>query len=154
MTVFSPSRAEDVLAAVQWAVGEDAPLEILGHGTKRGIGRPVQSEHTLDLSDLSGVTLYEPEELVLSARAGTPVAEIEALLVEKRQQLAFEPLDYGPLFGAPAGRGTLENRRKKFSVVLAASSSGVRPSVSARTAAVWATKAGSLRLPRCGGGAR
>lgn len=107
MTVFSPSRAEDVLAAVQWAVGEDAPLEILGHGTKRGIGRPVQSEHTLDLSGLSGVTLYEPEELVLSARAGTPVAEIEALLAEKRQQLAFEPLDYGPLFGAPAGRGTI-----------------------------------------------
>ncbi|MVA99600.1 glycolate oxidase subunit GlcE [Nitratireductor sp. CAU 1489] len=107
MTVFTPSRAEDVLAAVQWAVGEDAPLEILGHGSKRGIGRPVQTEHTLDLSGLSGVTLYEPEELVLSARAGTPVAEIEALLAEKRQQLAFEPLDYGPLFGAPAGRGTI-----------------------------------------------
>ena len=62
---------------------------------------------TLDLSGLSGVTLYEPEELVLSARAGTPLAEIEALLDKNNQQLAFEPMDYGPLFGAGAGQGTI-----------------------------------------------
>ena len=48
---------------------------------------------------LSGVTLYEPEELVLSAKAGTPLAEIEKLLAENGQQLAFEPMDYGPLLG-------------------------------------------------------
>ena len=48
------------------------------------IGRPVQTDVTLDLSGLSGVTLYEPEELVLSARAGTPIAEIEALVAAKR----------------------------------------------------------------------
>ena len=64
-------------------LAEEAPLEILGHGSKRGIGRPLQAEHTLDLSQLSGVTLYEPEELVLSAKAGTPLAEIEALLAER-----------------------------------------------------------------------
>ena len=67
-----------MLAAVQWAAGEAEPLEIVGHGSKRGIGRPVQTEHVVDMSRLNGVTLYEPEELVLSARAGTPVAEIEA----------------------------------------------------------------------------
>ena len=59
------------------------------------------------MSGLTGVTLYEPEELVLSAKAGTPIAEIEALVDKHGQQLAFEPADYGPLFGQAAGQGTL-----------------------------------------------
>ena len=49
MTVFTPSSPEDVLSAVQWALAEEAPLEIIGHGSKRGIGRPLQTEHVLDL---------------------------------------------------------------------------------------------------------
>jgi glycolate oxidase FAD binding subunit len=65
------------------------------------------------------VTLYEPEELVFSAKAGTPLAEIEALLAARGQQLAFEPMDYGPLLGGPAGRGTIGG-------VLAANLSGPR----------------------------
>ncbi|MGN6304706.1 MAG: FAD-binding protein, partial [Mesorhizobium sp.] len=97
MTAFLPTTAAETLSAVQWALAEEAPLEIIGHGSKRGIGRPVQAEHTLDLSRLTGVTLYEPAELVLSAKAGTPLAEIEALLTENGQQFAFEPMDYGPL---------------------------------------------------------
>ena len=52
------------------------------------------------------MTLYEPEELVLSARAGTPLAEIEALAARKGQELAFEPMDYGPLLRAGGG-GTI-----------------------------------------------
>jgi glycolate oxidase FAD binding subunit len=107
MTIFTPSTPEEVLSAVQWALSAEEPLEILGHGSKRGVGRPVQAAHTLDLSGLSGVTLYEPEELVLSAKAGTPLSEIEKLLDDNRQQLAFEPMDYGPLFGAERGRGTI-----------------------------------------------
>ncbi len=107
MTTFTPTTPAETLAAVQWALGEQSPLEIVGHGSKRGIGRPAQTEHTLDLSRLSGVTLYEPEELVLSARAGTPLAEIETLLAEHGQQLAFEPMDYGPLLGGAPGRGTI-----------------------------------------------
>src|SRR5262249_24864479 len=62
---------------------------------------------TLDLSTLTGVTLYEPEELVLSAKAGTPLAEIEALLAANGQQLAFEPMDYAGIIGGVAGRGTI-----------------------------------------------
>jgi glycolate oxidase FAD binding subunit len=107
MTTLLPTTAAETLSAVQWALGEESPLEILGHGSKRGIGRPLQTEHVLDLSALTGVTLYEPAELVLSARAGTPLAEIETLLAANNQQLAFEPMDYGPLLGQPAGRGTL-----------------------------------------------
>lgn len=107
MTTFTPSTAAEVLSAVQWALTEEAPVEILGHGSKRGIGRPLQTGQAIDLAKLTGVTLYEPEELVLSARAGTPLAEIQTLLAKNGQELAFEPMDYGPLFGKAPGRGTI-----------------------------------------------
>lgn len=119
MTTFAPAAATEVLSAVQWALSEEAPLEIVGHGSKRAIGRPLQVEHTLDLSKLAGVTLYEPAELVLSARSGTPLADIEKLLAENHQQLAFEPMDYGPLLGHAPGLGTIGG-------VLAANLSGPR----------------------------
>ncbi|GAB5508391.1 MAG: FAD-binding protein [Rhizobiaceae bacterium] len=106
MTVFTPSSATEVLDTVKWAVAEETTLEVVGTGTKRGIGHPVDAEHQLDLSKLTGVTLYEPEELVLSARAGTPLAEIETLLEKHGQQLAFEPMDCSALFGTKGG-GTL-----------------------------------------------
>lgn len=102
-----PTSADDILEAIAAALTEEAPLEIVGQASKREIGRPVQAERTLDLSDLTGVTLYEPEELVLSAKAGTPLAEIETLLAENNQELLFEPADYGPLLGVEAGRGTI-----------------------------------------------
>jgi glycolate oxidase FAD binding subunit len=116
---LNPRDAKDVEDAVRWAVAEAKSLEIVGHGTKRTIGRLAQTDMTLDLSGLSGVTLYEPEELVLTAWAGTPMAEIEALVASKGQQLAFEPMDYGPLFGGAPGRGTIGG-------VLAANVSGPR----------------------------
>lgn len=105
MAVFTPTTSAEVLDAVRWAAAEEQPLEILGHGSKRGIGRPAQTEHAIDLSRLTGVTLYEPEELVLSARAGTPLAEIETMLAERGQELAFEPMDYAPLHRATPGQG-------------------------------------------------
>src|SRR3984893_3133369 len=117
--LLKPRDAKDVEAAVQWALAEGKTFEIVGHGSKRGIGRAAQWDLSLDLSALSGVTLYEPEELVLSAKAGTPIAEIEALLAASNQELAFEPMDYGPIFGGAAGRGTLGG-------VLAANLSGPR----------------------------
>src|SRR3954447_461210 len=105
--LLKPRDAKDVEAAVQWALAEGKTLEFVGHGSKRGIGRAAQWDLTLDMSDMSGVTLYEPEELVLSAIAGTPIAEIEALLAKHNQELAFEPADYGPVFGGAPGAGTI-----------------------------------------------
>ncbi|RVC83531.1 FAD-binding protein [Mesorhizobium sp. M4A.F.Ca.ET.022.05.2.1] len=119
MTTFTPISSAEVLSTIQWAAAEEAPLEILGHGSKRGIGRPLQAEHTLGLSKLTGITLYEPAELVLSAKAGTALAEIERLLAENGQQFAFEPMDYGRLLGGEPGKGTIGG-------VLAANLSGPR----------------------------
>src|SRR5690348_1233709 len=104
---LKPRDAKEVEAAVQWALAEGRAIELIGQGSKRALGRPAQSDATLDLSALTGVTLYEPEELVLSARAGTPLAEIEALAAAHGQELAFEPMDYGALLGVPAGHGTI-----------------------------------------------
>ncbi|MBI1203064.1 MAG: glycolate oxidase subunit GlcE [Rhodopseudomonas sp.] len=117
--ILKPRDAKDVEDAVAWAASNDKALDVVGHGSKRGIGRPSQTDMTLDLSALDGVTLYEPAELVLSAKAGTPLAAIEALLASNNQQLDFEPMDYGPLFGAPAGQGTIGG-------VIAANQSGPR----------------------------
>jgi glycolate oxidase FAD binding subunit len=117
--ILRPGDATEVEAAVQSALAGGKTVEIVGHGSKRPIGRPAQTDLTLDLSALSGVTLYEPEELVLSAKAGTPLADIEALLAANGQQLAFEPMDYAAVLGGVAGRGTIGG-------VLAANVSGPR----------------------------
>lgn len=102
-----PRDAAEVEEAIRWALAGGKALELVGHGTKRALGRAAQWDTTLDLSALSGVTLYQPEELVLSAKAGTPLAAIEALLDGARQQLAFEPMDYAAVLGMPAAAGTI-----------------------------------------------
>src|SRR5215468_1512604 len=104
---LKPTTAAEVVEAVAQAVAAEAPLEILGQGTKRGLGRPVQAAHQLDLSGLGGITLYEPSELVLTCGAGTPLTVIEAALKESNQQLAFEPADLSPLYGGAPGAGTI-----------------------------------------------
>jgi len=104
---LKPRDAAEVEHAVQWALGGGKTLELVGSGSKRAIGRAAQWDATLDLSALSGVTLYEPAELVLSAKAATPLAEIEGLVAASGQQLAFEPIDYGALLGTAEGAGTI-----------------------------------------------
>jgi len=104
---LKPRDAIEVEFIVRAAIAEEKTLEVVGRGTKRAIGRAAQWDATIDLSELSGVTLYEPEELVLSAKAGTPLAEIEALVAASNQELAFEPMDYGPLLGTAANAATI-----------------------------------------------
>jgi glycolate dehydrogenase FAD-binding subunit len=104
---LKPRDAGEVEQAIKWAIAGGKTLEIAGGGSKRLIGRAAQWDMTLDLSGLSGVTLYEPAELVLSAKAGTALSEIEALLATNGQELAFEPMDYGPLLGGAPGRATI-----------------------------------------------
>src|SRR5262249_51459531 len=105
--LFRPRDHADVEEAIRWALGSSRSFDVIGHGSKRAMGRAVQPDSTLDLSGLRGVTLYEPDELVLSAKAGTPLAEIEALAAAQNQQLAFEPMDCGPLLGGMTSRGTI-----------------------------------------------
>jgi glycolate oxidase FAD binding subunit len=102
MTVGPPDddRTEALAEAVRAALAAGEPLEIRGGGTKRFYGEPAAGE-PLAVGGHRGVLSYEPSELVLTARAGTPLAEIERLLSEHGQMLACEPPHFGP--GATLG---------------------------------------------------
>ena len=97
---FRPTDDARVRDVVAWACAEDTPLEIAGAGSKRSLGRPGNLPAQLTLDGLSGIVEYEPAELALSARAGTPLAEIDEALAARKQHLAFEPPDLGVLLGA------------------------------------------------------
>jgi len=110
MQVLSPADAEELRDLVASAIEREAPLELIAGGSKRALGRPVTAAARLDLSRLAGVTLYEPEELVLTARPATPLAEVEALLLQRGQMLAFEPPDLRGVLdgvGAPTLGGAI-----------------------------------------------
>ncbi|MEO0746670.1 MAG: FAD-binding protein, partial [Pseudomonadota bacterium] len=92
---------QDVAGAVRDASGA---LVVRGGGT-RSIGRGAGGA-VLDVSGLSGITLYEPGALTVVAQAGTPVAEIEAALAAENQRLAFEPTDMTALLGT-SGASTI-----------------------------------------------
>ncbi len=104
---MKPNSINQIVDAVRGALADQHPLEVVGRGTKRNLGRPIQAGSTLDLSGLSGIVSYEPAELILTCLAGTPLAEIETALTAKNQQLAFEPGDWGPLYGEAAGQATI-----------------------------------------------
>lgn len=96
MTLSTEQAVADYVAD---AVKAGRPLTIEGGGTRSAITRPVQSDATLNLSGLTGITLYEPAEMVIGAWAGTPLSEIEAALAQKNQMLSFEPADYRAALG-------------------------------------------------------
>jgi hypothetical protein len=76
--ILKPRDAKEVEDALRWALDGDKALEVAGRGSKRAMGRPSQTDLTLDLSGRSGIRLYEPAELVRAARAGPTLAESEA----------------------------------------------------------------------------
>lgn len=82
-------------------------VEILGAGSKRGVGRPVMAPVALTTGAIRGISLYEPAELVMGARAGTPLSQIEVELASRGQMLPFEPIDLGPALGTDAGLQTI-----------------------------------------------
>ncbi len=105
--VLTPKNAEQVLDALKWAGAEEKALNVQGQGTKASLGRLAPCDHTLDLSALAGIEDYAPSELVLTAKAGTSLADIERALDEQDQELSFEPPDFGPLLGKAPDEGTV-----------------------------------------------
>jgi glycolate oxidase FAD binding subunit len=85
---------------IRCAAAENKPLRLRGGGTKDFYGQSLAGE-VLDTREYSGIIAYEPSELVITVRCGTPLAELEAALRAEGQQLAFEP----PHFGAAATVG-------------------------------------------------
>src|SRR3981081_3375069 len=100
----APSEGE-IVDAVREARARETPLQIVGNGTKRDFGRPIEGD-VLDVSGLSGIVVYEPEELILTARPGTTLREVRETLAAKGQQLGFDPPEWARVFGAH-GEATL-----------------------------------------------
>jgi glycolate oxidase FAD binding subunit len=97
---LAPADEAELIAAVATAYENGTPLEVLGNGSKRGLLRPVQAARSLSAKRLTGITFYSPQELVLTAQAGTPLATIEAAVAERGQQITSEPPDLSGLLGA------------------------------------------------------
>ncbi|HWA47493.1 MAG TPA: glycolate oxidase subunit GlcE [Dongiaceae bacterium] len=119
MAFLEPSHPAEVVDIIRAHAADRRKLAIQGQGTKIGLGRPVTADNTLSLRGLSGIVSYEPEELVLTAKCGTPLAEITEALAAKRQHLAFEPIASASLFGPSNEGGSIGG-------VLAANLSGPR----------------------------
>jgi glycolate oxidase FAD binding subunit len=95
--VHTPTSEMELAKLVADATG---PFEIMGTGTKRALGRPLQNLNVLDLSNFSDVKSYEPEELILDVGAGARLADVENMIAAKNQYFAFEPADYSKLLGS------------------------------------------------------
>lgn len=109
MTDFQVGDLGEAREVIQQAVAAKTRLELIGAGTKRHLGRIASYEAVLDASAMSGIVDYQPEELVLTLRAGTPMNIVEDALADARQMLAFEPPSMTRLLGeAKQGvRGTI-----------------------------------------------
>ncbi|MGA8689745.1 MAG: glycolate oxidase subunit GlcE [Methyloceanibacter sp.] len=103
----APQSVGELADLVAEAAHAKIPIEVRGRGSKHEVGRPGQTGSVVSTERLVGISLYEPTELVLSAAAGTPVAEVETVLAERGQQLAFEPIDLGPALGNAPGQASI-----------------------------------------------
>jgi glycolate oxidase FAD binding subunit len=106
-SVLKPDSEEAIAETVKHCYKKNIPLEICGSGSKKNIGRNFQSQKTIDLSNYSGIIKYEPEELYIKVKSGTPIKEIKEALNKNNQHLAFEPTDFGPLFEGQSNEGTI-----------------------------------------------
>ena len=122
MTRLAPVDLTELRDQIAGALAAEEPVELVAGGSKRGVGRPVQAAHQLDLTRLSGIRDYQPSELVLTAGAGTPLGEIERSLEEAGQMLAFEPPDWRALLGS----GEQDGAGPTLGGVLACNLSGPR----------------------------
>ncbi len=104
---IKPRDSKELRQAVEWALADNVTLDVRGQGSKLALGKPMHCDQVLDVSGIAGIVDYAPEELVVTLRAGTPLRDVETLLAQRNQMLAFEPPDLGPLLGGEAGRGTL-----------------------------------------------
>jgi len=100
--MIAPDTEDGFIRAITAAAADRTPLAVEGFGSKSGFLRPVQAAETLSTRNFAGISLYAPKELVVSARAGTPLADLEAKLAEGGQHLIAEPPTYA-FFDRPGG---------------------------------------------------
>ncbi|MBA1337895.1 MAG: glycolate oxidase FAD binding subunit [Pelagibacterales bacterium] len=101
-----PETEKEVSHFIKKFYKSNVPVELIGSGSKRKIGKSLQCEKNLYLSKLSGIIEYLPQELYIKVKACTPIELIEGELKKKNQQLAFEPINLGYLLNGKSDFGT------------------------------------------------
>jgi len=96
----SVSSTAEIVEFVHAARADRSPFEIVAGGTRRAVGNPLAELSQLDVSGLSGILKYEPEELIITAAPATPLAEIVSVLTARNQRLGFDPADWSQLLGS------------------------------------------------------
>ena len=104
--VYKPANEIETSNFIKEIYKKNLPTEIIGANTKNFIGNKLQCAKVLDLSRLSGIVEYLPEELYIKVKACTPISLIEESLEKNNQQLAFEPIDFGYLKDFNPNKGT------------------------------------------------
>jgi len=104
--VYKPVDEIETSNFIKEIYKKNLPIEIVGANTKNFIGNKLQCAKVLDLSKLSGIVEYLPEELYIKVKACTPIVEIEEILKKSNQQLAFEPIDFGYINSSKSNKGT------------------------------------------------
>ena len=105
--IYYPKNESEVSELIRELYKNDSPTEIIGHNSKSFIGNKAQSANTMSLSKLTGIIDYRPEELYIKVKACTPIEEVEKILDENNQELAFEPIDFGYIKNGVSNKGTV-----------------------------------------------
>jgi len=101
-----PQNEREVATLIRKFYKSNIPIELIGSGSKRKIGKTLQCAKTLNLSKLNGIIEYLPEELYIKVKAGTSIKAIEQELKKNNQQLVFEPIDFGYFLNGKSDYGT------------------------------------------------
>ena len=101
-----PQNEREVSSIIKKLYKSNIPIELIGSGSKRKIGRPLQCAKILNFSKLNGIIEYLPEELYIKVKACTLIKQIEEELKKNKQHLAFEPIDFGYLLNGKSDYGT------------------------------------------------
>ena len=105
--ILKPNNENDLQEIIKYCYKKDLPIEIVGAGTKNQIGKKLQCAKILDMSNISGIVEYKPEELYITVKAGTPVKTVQDELKKNNQHLAFEPINFSELFKKDSNEGTI-----------------------------------------------
>ena len=101
-----PQNEKEVSSLIKKSYKSNISVELVGSGSKKKIGKPLQCAKTLNLSKLDGIIEYLPGELYIKVKANTPIKKIEEELKKNKQQLAFEPIDFGYFLNEKSDYGT------------------------------------------------
>ena len=105
-TIIYPRNEREVADNIKEFYKSNIPVELMGSGSKRKIGKPLQCAKILNFSKLNGIIEYLPEELYIKVKACTLIKQIEEELKKNKQLLAFEPINFGYLFDGKSDYGT------------------------------------------------